>query len=411
MKNERIFKINSKYIIQSIFSYLKYENALKISKYNKRLQKELDISPKDYTLNYSYKKDEQISYIPKINYEQLNKTSLIIFISKIVLLFYQIIYSLIYFTIYSFINFDIDKHIYSFIIGFNKFLCYFFFMYIILSLFFLYFDLDVNSKLTWFFLIINLAIYTFVFNMMIKVTIDNNQIRKNNFYNWPIAYDIILVILYFIVIINLIKLIILFKKFYSIYDINITLYLKEFKGIKIKDFFIDSEFLKKSIIEQKNYLLEIVNELEIITSQRQDDIVSLINNYRESLMIPKLKYMKGIPDVFINKRSSIEFSFNNIFRLKWKLYLFKYKIGDFIKEFNNKNKKILSILSIEFLNTVFIIEKGQFEYILVSDDKQYLYIGQNKKNNDTQLEVSNYRERDRFNTSERKHLTNIYNKK
>jgi len=43
MNKEKIVKINSKYLLNNIFSFVKYEKALKIMKYNKALQNKLNI--------------------------------------------------------------------------------------------------------------------------------------------------------------------------------------------------------------------------------------------------------------------------------------------------------------------------------------------------------------------------------
>ena len=55
MSNENeILKISSKYILKHIFSYLKYNYFLKLIKYNKNLQKQLDINLEDSIYNYKF---------------------------------------------------------------------------------------------------------------------------------------------------------------------------------------------------------------------------------------------------------------------------------------------------------------------------------------------------------------------
>ena len=57
MNNEKIAKINSKYILNNLFSFIKYEQALKIMKYNKALQKKLNITLNDYTIDCIFEKN------------------------------------------------------------------------------------------------------------------------------------------------------------------------------------------------------------------------------------------------------------------------------------------------------------------------------------------------------------------
>jgi len=57
MNNEKIAKINSKHLLNNIFSFVKYEQALKIMKYNKALQNKLNITLNDYTIDCKFTKN------------------------------------------------------------------------------------------------------------------------------------------------------------------------------------------------------------------------------------------------------------------------------------------------------------------------------------------------------------------
>ena len=68
-KEELLKKINSKYILIQIFSFIPSYNCFKLIKYNKYLQNELDINFEDSILNYQYiikTKNEIISEIEKM---------------------------------------------------------------------------------------------------------------------------------------------------------------------------------------------------------------------------------------------------------------------------------------------------------------------------------------------------------
>ena len=55
----------------------------------------------------------------------------------------------------------------------------------------------------------------------------------------------------------------------------------------------------------------------------------------------------------------------NLFEKLNKKYLFRYPIGEFEKNFNNKNPEIISVLLNKNLNSLQIITKDNIEYIYV----------------------------------------------
>ena len=72
--DDPIFKISSTYCLKSILSYIEYNTTLKIVKYNKRIQKKLDINLKDYSLDYELKEQEKTTS----NYSRIYQTFQII---------------------------------------------------------------------------------------------------------------------------------------------------------------------------------------------------------------------------------------------------------------------------------------------------------------------------------------------
>ena len=88
--DDPIFKISSTYCLKSILSYIEYNTTLKIVKYNKRIQKKLDINLKDYSLDYELKEQEKTTS----NYSRIYQTFQIINIwIALFLYFYQIFYA------------------------------------------------------------------------------------------------------------------------------------------------------------------------------------------------------------------------------------------------------------------------------------------------------------------------------
>lgn len=63
----------------------------------------------------------------------------------------------------------------------------------------------------------------------------------------------------------------------------------------------------------------------------------------------------------------ILFPEKNIFKISNKNYILKYKIGELYTKFQNKNPDIIKILNKDNLNKIQIIDKGEYEYISISE--------------------------------------------
>ena len=79
MSKIQILNITSKYLIKELLSYLEFNYALKMIKYNKELQKKLDINFKDsffsYNYEYSIKSKNEIESSIEDTFKKLNKKS------------------------------------------------------------------------------------------------------------------------------------------------------------------------------------------------------------------------------------------------------------------------------------------------------------------------------------------------
>ena len=370
MKNENlIFKIPSKYCLKAIFSYIDYKTILKLVKCNKELQNKLDLSKKDYNLDCRFIKRIEKTKTLEIDYEVFNCNCIVSAILKFILFIYQSIVTLIFLIKDEYKEFDADNNKISIIRGYNIFLCFFFNIYILFSIIFLFLELKLNSSFSWLLIISNLLIYIFVLSMLIWVTILNFEIEAHN-YNWSVICDIILGIFYFFVIVSLLSLNILFLIYYRKEIIVKKILIKRFKGIQIKDFEIDRHKYKEGQYNFKNYLLSLANRFEVEDFPLQNYIINSINDVREKYNLPLLNHNKHIPYFLINLNPDIEFDLKNIFRLKWKYYLFKYKESNFKNEFNIEDKEIKNLLSIPDLNTIGVIEKYGFIYIFIFDDRR-----------------------------------------
>ena len=79
MSKIQILNITSKYLIKELFSYLEFNCALNMIKYNKELQKKLDINFEDsffsYNYEYSIKSKNKIESSVEDTFKKLNKKS------------------------------------------------------------------------------------------------------------------------------------------------------------------------------------------------------------------------------------------------------------------------------------------------------------------------------------------------
>ena len=98
-------KIKSKYNLKQVFlySYFDFKSVLKLIKYNKSLQKELDINIKDYYCNYKFKK----------TFDK-NEFSIILSLSnifiKVIMFVFFFIYLILFYAKGSFIDEDIKNN-------------------------------------------------------------------------------------------------------------------------------------------------------------------------------------------------------------------------------------------------------------------------------------------------------------
>lgn len=371
--DQNIFKISSNYSLKIIFSYIEYKRTLNIIKYNKNLQSRLDLDLKDYTI-FEYNKIPVSNKKFLINYDIFDIVSAVSFCTKGVLLIYQYIFILIFLSkyLYNIININFEK--YLIIFRFSCFLCYAFNLYIMLSMILLYMDLRSNSKISWTLLIINLLIYLIVFSLLIWIAtiIYEFEKSKNNIYSWAIICIIILIVLYFFVIISLIVLILFFFKYYYRVAVLYKYFITKYKGIKIKDVEIINEFFCLNPNEQKEFLIKYKNLFKYYLNKEQVDIIRIINNYRVKLKLPILQSFEKeiIPNIINDIDDKYYFSSNNIFKISASKYVFKYPVNQFKQELVNNNEIIFKILSNDSFNKIIIIQKKNYEYIIVYNSNE-----------------------------------------
>ena len=407
-----IFKIASTYCLKAILSYIEYNTILKLVKYNKCLQKKLDISIKDYSLDYEIekKKDTKTNYFDITDCYVFYKIIYCLF--TVCLYFYEIVFAIIYICKKPYEDKkeieNIEKYFqesFGKSTIYDKILeCEIYYLSFTITIGFLYFlclcgcclkKLKKNfiSYISGYAGSIQPILFGIYFWLLRKAYL----INENPKYHWVILNLFLLVIFIFVCLILTLALFIIYKfKYFSCYETFKIIYIKKFQGIEINTLEIDNYFDKMNSEEKKNYILSKTEKMTFKKNKNKDSIIlikSKINKYRKENKLDKLEYIDSLPEFIIHGNSLVKFTLNNIFKIGKKKYLFKYPSGEFLNLLNKKNKNILDILSLDYLNKIKIIIKEDNEYILVYDDR-----------NDEHSEVSS-----NISFSERVHL-NIQSK-
>ena len=130
---------------------------------------------------------------------------------------------------------------------------------------------------------------------------------------------------------------------------------------------LPSYFQSINKLEKETFLTKHAKEFSYRHSIKHIELIDLINKFRKKNNIPQLKYNleSKIPDFIIKEQYEMKiFKYKHFFQLSNKKYLFKYPINEFKKKFENK-EQIVNILLLENLNQIMIIEKDDFEYVLI----------------------------------------------
>ena len=257
---ELLSNISSDYSLKTIFSYIKYNNALKLIKYNKSLKSRLGITIQNYQTytNYQYiKRKITRTYDPGenecIEMGKIFFTSLITFIFFI----YVFIYSILLVSLESFDNkntkINYDKNALNIINKINACL-FLFILFIILSFFLLlcfilkncYSDSPQLKRIKFLMLIIIDLIYFFYECLIIWKLSLSYKIKKNDT-TWFMTCDYIFIILNSLFILYMLFLTYLYyidagKKM----EVFIKYILTRYKNIDISHYLLPDNFNKMS---------------------------------------------------------------------------------------------------------------------------------------------------------------------
>ena len=379
----QILNIHSNYILHDIFSFLKYNDALKIMQYNKELQNKLNIKLNDYSIEHKF-------YISKEEVELNEYTLQKIDVDGPPVIFYLSLSLKIIFILAVMLN--LKNYINN---AFNIFLIIGI-VYNFISLFYLMARKCWGTKgdlscLECFYYIDSFMFFVLFIIAITKLINDIKNKSKDNFIFILIIDLIMLIMIFFIIILQIIH--------YYFFCKNENLAKFYEKGIVRKKKIIDKEYVK--IEKFKGFKIDIYNCPESLTfkplnyptiqyilenhcfytiSSKQENIIKKINNLRKEKNIGKLKYNDIEKLIYYFKKIEHFFSIGNVFQFNNnKTYLFIYPIGEFEKELLKNNEKIIKIILKKNLNYIIILEKETNEYILISEENKNII---NSLNND-----------------------------
>lgn len=335
--SEKIKRINSLYNLKLIFSYLDYNHVIKLIKYNKNLQKQLDLNLRNYNnkFNYAYsKKSYKFKYYNEKGKENF-EISLILSTSALLMT--------------SLVNF-------SFLV--KLFLCF-----IYDSIFIILFSIN-NKIIKRSSQFILLLIFLFTFIILVFVIKDVLM----SFKKYSILSKICFAIFCFLYIKGFCAIYIyLIKNIFIKKEIN-NFFLISFQNIKIIPFKLPKIFHKMKNIDKKHYIINNIKNAQMIIPQEQKEIIDLINILRINNNLPKFQLDVKFQDCYIKEPSELMlFPYRNIFKINSRNYLLKLNKNDLKIKINN-NIEIVNVLLNKDLNKINIIEKDNFEYINIYED-------------------------------------------
>ena len=403
-KKSNVLNINNIDKLKLIFSYLDSQYILKLIKYNKKIQNELGIKLENYKNNLNNPKyiiQKEIDYEDRDFYhytykkpEEWNSEAELglfgfFFCLTFIYFIYILVYSILLFFKNSFNENNTLKEKYEeksntihninlSLFGLILYIIIFFLLFILL----LCKDDDNNHKKNWIniiniilnILLIPHYLIIILFEILIiwKLILSYEIIKGNII--WCMIMDYIFLIFNFIYILFILYLTYNFFYYYIIhydeyfYLNNFSYSITSLNNIKIKKFKVSEDFIEMTENEKKEFLLDNYKNMEYVNSVEEKNLINLINEFREKNNLPKflVNFSFKLPNYIIKQPSEIMINpQQNLFEKLNKKYLFRYPIGEFEKNFNNKNPEIISVLLNKNLNSLQIITKDNIEFIYV----------------------------------------------
>ena len=361
-----IADFSSDYILRNLFSFIKYNEIIKLVKYNKKLQSKLDIDINNYV--YEYKKLTKSYGLPP--HVDNGWGDGFYFMHCSLILLPHIIFFIIYYLIIDIpeikLNESFKDSSWNFIN--NKIYNRLYIILIIVSIYVIFhaacrvFSDYKKRKIIYIFLIILCFIGLCTYEILTIIRIFQIVYYAIN-RKWLIIFDILFFIanvsylyFYFTIFID-------YKKGETYNSEETKIYLVSYKNIRIDEYELPDYFIK--LKNKRDYISKIANQLNVYYCEREYQLVDLINDFRNKNELIELKIDYKLPKFILDDSTVILLSSLNIIKLSNNAYVFRFKEYDFDRYAFMENKNISNILLNGNLNRINIIQQDIIIYILV----------------------------------------------
>ena len=383
-----LFHIKSQYIIKSIFSILNYDHALKLVKYNKKLQKTFGINNINYKERSSYQYNERKTIIKEYHHYGYHGSNYLATLFNYIisgclagmLFIYVLIFASILASKGAFNENNTKDNYnknYSKIIDKINLSLFGFLAYIIISYFIIftwamdscnfrheYGIIIIIKKII--LILLGIIYLSYAVLIIIKLVL-SYKIKKSKI-TWFMRCDYVLLVFMFLYLSYIVFNIFIYFEDTRSYKKRCKpktqiIYVKrllKFRNIKINAYELPENFIKMEDFEKRKYIINKKNEYNITISEEQAHFINKINALRKENNISELYYDKIIDfkDLIFDIYSEpIIFDYENIFKFSNGDYLLKYSLNDYLKRFNDKDKNIIKILLNNNFNKIYIIIK------------------------------------------------------
>ena len=404
MKSDRssnFANIKSKEIMKIILSNLEMNKVLKLIRYNKNLQKRLDITKKVFQtlsepIRIEYQKNVNITrklYISKRRGRPIYFTnescalagnSCCYSIYFIYLLIYVIL--LVALDGFNEINTqDNSQDSINIINTINK--CIFVLVGIsIASYIFITFyackitedDVDCKRNLKLFMMMLFIIIHlTFEALIIWKLAISYKI--KTISVTWFMRMDYVFIVFNFLFIaLSVFEFVIYYLDTIPTIIDNTKIILSNLSDINIENYVLPNNFDVLGKREKKNYILQNIEEIKL--KNNSNVICSLINTERQKLSISHIKddYSHKVREfMFLVPSEAFFFNYKYIFRIDDVTYLIKSTLSNFMSKIKNGDKELLKIILNDKLTNCSIMEKineKDIKYIYLWGDRQKKFL-------------------------------------
>ena len=377
MKSSSLINISSASIIKLIFSHLEYNHFFSLIKYNKEIQKNLNINFKENIFPNGYIEKEEKNYLYED--DEYETFSIAILYAAIYLYFF------FHYLLNAFLTIKLNQKLYKnnnffwesindstirrALIPFIHLFTIFVLVHILNN-----FNRDYISTKKVFMILLDLLIFVYIYYelaLFVKIRIIYSYALNGK---WMIFFDVLLIIVNFFHILLTICSYCQYIKGKAYPEYKKIYLLNIYKGISIKEFLMSEDFNDYSIEDKNKFLLTNINNLRINYLENDLQLIKDINDFRLDQKLNELILDDKIPDFIVKGSTEIFLSSKNIIKLSNNKYVLRFNKNniDFVTLKNDRD--IAKILNNQFFNKINIIQQSNVKYIIiyeVLDEKNF----------------------------------------